>query len=681
MEEAHLLISGVYAKPTHLEASNALSEFEAYLLSHSVTIDTYILKQTRKISQKFGLSLYGHIPKLYLKYLKLVNKANTELLIELCNDALLVKDSLTGTEIGDQLQSAVKEALIYLIQQSSLDSQQTQVVQQLLETKPSVNFEEELFLVIDEIENNSPVGVHMLIELFSSLQSTKDQLSCFSSHLGPFIKSLSSRRPVEMYSLTIRFLDIFLPPLKLLLQLPDNQCEYEFSLLPLFSHYEDVFYTSLSLLKLLLKSDRYINECSVKLLYKLWNLYPSLRSHLFELILGNFKTINSSSSPDPKRKAAEFLYAIIHDRSVDGDFKGRLEAEGLDSLFADESYDAAVLPPIALQDLKLNATFPVCCEIPPGERFAHYVEVAEPCSVLFWGFATEEMDISYSISRMDTVEEVLCRGERVECDSKPVIGSLFVPVPGLYRFQWDNAFSWFRSKKVRFRICVLVPVRKGRGEKEVRTIRVINPDDIGDLCYVIPEEEYEEIGFAVYEKTVEVFKGEVSEIRRTPADDVKDIIDRCCSLAKSRTLKVGIVEKSVLPRPYDFSLGCFAVCRDVDAFALLNYDSLQVHTLIAILDQDGLRSSVISCGHLLPNGDVSHLSSQDAPSAISTLLNLFGPATVVFHSPDVEKLVSRVRLAVAPGIWSRCQVVFSSFSLSECAARLHFLLSRHRSLL
>ena len=113
MEVVYHLLGSAYSKPSHREAATTLEEFESLILSHPSPIDSTVLKLTRKISQKFGYSLHGVLPKLYMKYLKLVNKGNTELLISLCNDALLVKESLIGTEIGDQIGTCVREALIF----------------------------------------------------------------------------------------------------------------------------------------------------------------------------------------------------------------------------------------------------------------------------------------------------------------------------------------------------------------------------------------------------------------------------------------------------------------------------------------------------------------------------------------------------------------------------------------
>ena len=673
------MLGSAYSKPSHREAATTLEEFESLILSHPSPIDSTVLKLTRKISQKFGYSLHGVLPKLYMKYLKLVNKGNTELLISLCNDALLVKESLIGTEIGDQIGTCVREALIFLVQQGSLDPQQSQEVQKLLEVKNTINFEEQLGYAIEELDLNSAIGMHIMIDLFSTMPSIKDQFYYYSTQISPILKSLHVRKSVEIYNLTLKFMDIFLAPVQYLIKIGENSMEYQVSHLKLFSMYEDVFYTSLALVKTLLKCDRFISENTVKIVYKLWNLYPGLRSHLHELILVNFKIISTSNSLDPRRKAAEFLYVVMHDKEVEGDFKGRLESEGLESLFEDENYDRSELAPIELKDLKISTGYPICCEINAGEKYSHFVEIEEENSILTWGFASEEYDISYTISRMDSVEEILYRGQRCSCDLAPIHGVEFVARPGLYKFEWSNAFSWFRSKKVRFRISVLVPLAVKPSAEEPKVILLQNPDECGDLCYILPNIEFVEVGIHIAKDTISFFSTETDIFPLKPSDDVPSIIARYCGLLQKKVKKIGVIDKNLEKREYPLNSGCFALCRDIEAFALMNHDSLQVHTVIAIIEEDGLRSAVVIGGRLFTGGNVTNLKNQEPAVAIATLLSVFGPATVVVRGLSIEKLIARIRLLVPVGIWNNSQIVLSGFSLAECAARLHYLLYRYKS--
>jgi hypothetical protein len=679
MEEIHYLLSKAYKEKNHRSAADVLIDLDNKMISTQSPVDNIALKIARKISVKFGYWLYGTIPSLYLKWLKLIDKSDTELLINLCNDALSVKDSLIGTEVGDSIYNHVRDALIYLVQQGSLDSQQSQLVQQLLEQKSNINFEEELEYSIEEIESDSPIGMHILIDLFSTLGSSKDQFYYYSTQISSLIKSLQSKRPIEIYHLTIKFIDIFLLPTKYLIKVNENNVEYQLSHLKLFNSYEDVFYTSTSLIKILLQSDSYINENSIKLIYKLWNLYPHLRKHLYDLIVTNFKTISASNSVEPKKKAAEFLYVIVHDKEVDGDFKVRLESEGLDSLFEDENYNVSQLMPIDLQNLKINSGYPICVEIKPGETYCYFVEIEHENSILTWGFASEEYDISYKIYKIEATEKVIYSEDRCNCDISPIIGLEFATSPGLYKFEWINNFSWFRSKKVRFRISVLVPVAEKYPKDQVQVINILNPDDKLDLCYNTSDTVFSEIGVYIKSDSITFYSLEYDTFPLKNPNEIPDIISRYSNMVQNKIRKIGILEKSAVIRDYDLECGCIAVCRDVDAFTLMNHDRIQGHTLIGVIEDEGLRSAVFIGGKLFSSGNVANLKNQEPAVAIATLLSLFGPATVVVHGLDLEKLVSRARLLVPVGIWNQSSIFLSDFTLAQCAARLHYLLYRYKS--
>lgn len=72
----------------------------------------------------------------------------------------------------------------------------------------------------------------------------------------------------------------------------------------------------------------------------------------------------------------------MHDKDVEGDFKGRLESENLESLFSDPNYNVSELTPVILKDLKIGSGFPTCCDIKPGEKYSHFVQIEEDNSIL-----------------------------------------------------------------------------------------------------------------------------------------------------------------------------------------------------------------------------------------------------------------------------------------------------------
>jgi hypothetical protein len=676
MDEARQILAAICSTPSESEACAAIVELSHVLISKEVAIDSFLLKQTRKISQKFGYALYPHIPRLYLRYLQTVNRNDSDLLITLCNDALAVKDTISGTDLSEKLSSSVKEMLLYLSQNNTLDLQQAEVISQLSASTHIIDFDLELQSVVEELDNDPATSMHMLIDVFSTLTSTREQFFRFSAGLATFIKALEQRRSVETYSLVVKFLDIFFPPLTYKITANGTTAEYRLSNLSLFDEYEEAFTTAVAILKVLVRADRYISECSVKVIHKLWNLYPRLRTGLYDLVLANLKTVNNGNAQEPRRRAAEMLYSILHDRELEPKFKERVRAEDFEGLAKEAGYGPAVMNGVSLAELKISAGYPVCCEINPGEEFSYYVEVTEPGSVLFWAFATEENDISYKISQLGATSTLLYNFERVNCDTNPVVGSLLALKPSLFKFEWSNHFSWFQAKRLRYRICVLVPVPENSAHS-ARGIKFVNRKPSEEAF----DTETSEIGFAISSKAVEVYTDHSITVPIDSLSTPKSVIESYCSSSETREKRLGIVLNDPSCLELDLKTEILAICRDVDALALMTYDQFPGKTVIAVLECDGIRSAVVTGGKLFSAGDVANLKNKEPAVAISTLLSFFGPATVALVNLDLEKLSDRVRTLVPIGIWNHSQLVQGKFSLAQCAARLHFLLDKYRSIL
>ena len=100
----------------------------------------------------------------------------------------------------------------------------------------------------------------------------------------------------------------------------------------------------------------------------------------------------------------------------------------------------------------------------------------EPNSLLFCGFATQHNDIEFSISRVIYTKEILKKAnmeeeeevvtykdkfkqiapvQKFQSDINPVKCCYLVKKPGIYKLLWSNEHSWFKTKKLRYRVQVL----------------------------------------------------------------------------------------------------------------------------------------------------------------------------------------------------------------------------------
>ena len=695
------------------EALGHLREAERVLNTHpspGSLVNTTILTALSKLTNKYQYQLMRFIVPIYSKLCLCAPRDNPNLLITLCNDVLLLSENqLGGSEMGEELGVAVKDLLVFLIQSGSLDSEQLQIAQNLLDKKPEVNFEEALEPVTQELKDTNPYAINRIMDLFSSFRSLKDQLFYFGTQLNSVLELLRENKDREILAKLLRFLEHFIFQVNFNIQVTGHDSlGAQYSHLYTSAHskylhqYEDVFYTAVKIVKLIITSDTLLTQNLVLILQRLWFIYPQHRSGLHDLVFDNLKEIAAGGSEFYKKAAARFLYRVMHIQQVEGEFKGRLENDPvLESLFKHECYDEEAMKdlyeaeePVEMDELKLMAGFPLAAMVPASDSFFYLVEVTEPNCILSWGFATEYYDLGFYITRVDLAEpEVIESQERVKCDDSPVAGIRLVQSPGLYKFQWDNSFSWFRSKHLRFRVEVLKPhssVHSPVKTKETyKVINIVQQDEIGDMCYATGSVSVLEVGVYLSETSMSI--SAYNNKQEMILDSEQDIPLAIAGFIESNTkhfdqpqiVKVGIVEKEPKARDNLEDLGAVAVARDVDAIALLSQQSLHSHTLIAVMNEGGLRSSVVHRGRLLvsesgvPLGDISKVPNQDPVQGIAQLLCMFGPAVVVVAGTDsMGSLVDRVKPLVPEGIWKesliRESVSVSSIAL-EAAAKLHFL--------
>lgn len=103
------------------------------------------------------------------------------------------------------------------------------------------------------------------------------------------------------------------------------------------------------------------------------------------------------------------------------------------------------------------------------------VNVQEPGTCLKWEFKTEENDIGFCLYRQRNIEELhgahsgddeddVIPLHRVNSHLVPEDGMVVVQKVGRYIFKFDNTYSWYRSKRVMYRIEVLPP-KNDKGKK------------------------------------------------------------------------------------------------------------------------------------------------------------------------------------------------------------------------
>lgn len=87
-------------------------------------------------------------------------------------------------------------------------------------------------------------------------------------------------------------------------------------------------------------------------------------------------------------------------------------------------------------------------------------------SIIYIGFATQSKDIKIKFSRVtefnenEEIKETDFLNERINSEQDPHRLVLLTEKKGLYRVEFDNTYSWYTSKLLRFRCLLLEPVHE-----------------------------------------------------------------------------------------------------------------------------------------------------------------------------------------------------------------------------
>ena len=702
--------ASLQATLTHLQAAHSL------LLSHPSAasfISRPVLELLSRLGQVLDYQVVKQVSQLYTLLSRLLPRTEVGLQIDLSNDILLLADQYRGTRLAFELGTLGLELLVELLKSGRISEEQRTAIQVLVNKKPKSDLEQRLSQVEADLRAGRINGISKLMDVFSSNTSLREQLDLFGTKVVSILSSLQGQTDPDMLLKLYQFLDQVMfqvhyrvalpgePPSSRVFVNADSQ---------LLANNENCFYSALAALKLLLRGG--LPRPVVKILRRLWVLYPGLRANLYEITTNCMTVLASSEGPSDlySSSAAAFLYFLRHSPDVELSFLALLNSvPNIDSLTQLRQYDPSSLSQFPetdtaadLDKLQIFSGYPVAARIPAGERFSHVVDLDEAGCVLVWGFATEFGDISYTITRLEDGEQVEVRREvRVQADKVPALGSLLIPAPGFIKFEWDNSFSWFREKHLRYRITVLRPVSAATDSLAQASSTYLSPIDLlhrdvgepsGDnACYGDPSASVLEIGVHIGETVTEMqcmdaFKSVQNGQLSGHLSDL--VTEAVASLGtKPHYVKLGIVSKAPSFLADLDSFGTVAVARDAVALAYFSQRSLKTaHTLIAIVVEAGVRSAVLHRGKLLTTekgqalGDLARLPVAALSDGIAVLLGLFGPAVVVVAGKDLGQslavLAEEVRGKVALEVWQHSvlrESVLGKTVLLQAAAQLNAL--------
>lgn len=105
-------------------------------------------------------------------------------------------------------------------------------------------------------------------------------------------------------------------------------------------------------------------------------------------------------------------------------------------------------------DLKLG--FFMTKVIEAGNIFEFYVDLSEPYCILDFCMILDDYDLSVKIINVNEEKEILSIKE-VTINSCPLKITMFFTKPGIFKFEFDNSYSWIRAKTIKYKINTFNP--------------------------------------------------------------------------------------------------------------------------------------------------------------------------------------------------------------------------------
>ena len=95
-------------------------------------------------------------------------------------------------------------------------------------------------------------------------------------------------------------------------------------------------------------------------------------------------------------------------------------------------------------------------KIKAGEIFTFYVELSQPYGILDFCMSLDDYNIKLRIKNLTEGRDVYIENE-VTIFHCPLKLTMFFTKPGIFQFEFDNSYSWLRSKTIRYKINKFYP--------------------------------------------------------------------------------------------------------------------------------------------------------------------------------------------------------------------------------
>ena len=157
--------------------------------------------------------------------------------------------------------------------------------------------------------------------------------------------------------------------------------------------------------------------------------------------------INSKKEKDAKFK--ELLKQKIEEAKNNSDFSFKPEKKLSGNL---EKIENEV---IYIEEENLNLGFFTNAVIDAGDTLNLYVELSKPYGFINLSLIVQSYDINLTVTNLSE-GKVIYQHKKLNSE-KQLLLDLFFTKPGIFRFQFDNSYSWMRNKNISYKISTFYP--------------------------------------------------------------------------------------------------------------------------------------------------------------------------------------------------------------------------------
>ena len=110
---------------------------------------------------------------------------------------------------------------------------------------------------------------------------------------------------------------------------------------------------------------------------------------------------------------------------------------------------------VYIEEPNLNLGFFTDVEIESGDSLDLYVELSKPFGFIDFALDIKNYDINFSVTNL-TEGRVIYQEKKLKSD-KALKLNLFFTKPGIFKFEFDNTYSWVRNKNISYKVSTFYP--------------------------------------------------------------------------------------------------------------------------------------------------------------------------------------------------------------------------------